>query len=94
MGVLGKALDKAMPELMNLAETRAGPRCDNLSVIAVQWLDKAVAAPAEPLTVPMEDRPAAPGAEQPDYMRMTDADIERQIAEIKQALKKHDPGGN
>ena len=30
-------------------------------------------------------------ATEPDFMRMSDADIERQIAEIKLALKKHDP---
>jgi hypothetical protein len=30
-------------------------------------------------------------ATEPDFLHMTDADIERQIAEIKKALKKHDP---
>jgi len=95
MGVLGKEPRKALPELMTLAETRAGPRCDNLSVLAIQWLDKAVPAPAEPMTVPMEEQLTDVrdfSATEPDFMHMTDADIERQIAEIKKALKKHDPG--
>jgi serine/threonine protein phosphatase PrpC len=94
MGLLGKDLKKALPELLALAETRAGPRCDNLSVLAIHWHDKAVPAPLEPVTVPMDDVPTDVRdftATEPDFMRMTDADIERQIAEIKKALQKHDP---
>ena len=95
MGVLGKEMTKSLPELITLAETRAGPRCDNISVLAIQWKDKAVPAPVEPMTVPMEDQLTDVrdfSATEPDFMHMTDADIERQIAEIKKALKKHDPG--
>ena len=95
MGMLGKDLKKALPELITLAETRAGPRCDNISVLAIHWQDKAVAAPVEPATVPMNEAPADVrdfSATEPDFMRMSDAEIERQIAEIKKALKKHDPG--
>jgi serine/threonine protein phosphatase PrpC len=94
MGLLGKELKKALPELLTLSETRAGPRCDNISVLAIRWHDKSVAAPTEPMTVPMEDAPTDLrdfSATEPDFMRMSDADIERQIAEIKQSLKKHDP---
>ncbi len=94
MGVLGKDPKKAFPELMDLAETRAGPRCDNLTVLALRWQDKAVPAPVEPATVPMEDPPTDVRdftSTDPDFMHMTDAEIERQIAEIKNALKKHDP---
>jgi serine/threonine protein phosphatase PrpC len=94
MGLLGKPLAKGLPELMTLAESRAGPRCDNLSVLAVQWHDKAVPAPQEPVTVPMDEQPTDVRdftATEPDFLHMSDAEIERQIAEIKQALKKHDP---
>jgi hypothetical protein len=31
------------------------------------------------------------GATDPDFLRMTDEDIERAIAEIKAALKRHNP---
>ena len=96
MGVLGKDLRKALPELITLAETRAGPRCDNISVLALHWQNKAVAAPVEPMTVPMDEAPTDVRdftATEPDFMHMSDAEIERQIAEIKKALKKHDPGG-
>jgi serine/threonine protein phosphatase PrpC len=94
MGVIGKDLKKALPELITLAETRAGPRCDNISVLAIRWQDKAVAAPAEPMTVPMDEAPTDVrdfSATEPDFMHMSDAEIERQIAEIKKALRKHDP---
>ncbi len=94
MGVIGKDLKRALPELITLAETRAGPRCDNISVLAIHWQDKAVAAPAEPMTVPIEDVPTDVRdftATEPDFMHMSDAEIERQIAEIKKALRKHDP---
>ena len=95
MGFLGKEMKKSLPDLLSLSETRAGPRCDNISVLSIQWHDKAVPAPVEPNTVPMDELPTATrdfNATEPDFMHMTDADIERQIAEIKKALKKNDPG--
>ena len=95
MGLLGKDMRRAFPDLIMLAETRAGARCDNVSVLAIEWHDKAVPAPEEPVTVPMDEIPTDVkdfSATDPDFMHMTDADIERQIAEIKKALKKHEPG--
>ena len=94
-GLLGKEMRLALPELVMLAEHRAGPRCDNVSVLAIEWQDKAVPAPEEPLTVPMEDSRTEVrdfSATEPDFLHMSDADIERQIAEIKKALTKHDSG--
>jgi serine/threonine protein phosphatase PrpC len=94
VGLLGKEMKQAYPELLSLAESRAGPRCDNISVLSIKWQDKAVPAPTEPVTVPMSELPTDVRdftATEPDFMRMTDADIERQIMEIKKALKKHDP---
>src|SRR5579862_818675 len=95
MGLLGKDMRRAFPELIMLAEARAGARCDNVSVLAIEWHDKAVPAPEEPVTVPMDEMPTDVKdftATDPDFMHMTDADIERQIAEIKKALKKHERG--
>ena len=92
-GLLGKDMKLALLELIGLAESRAGPRCDNVSVLAIEWHDKAVPAPVEPLTVPMEDSRTDMSdlsATDPDFMRMSDADIERQIAEIKKALTKNE----
>lgn len=95
MGLIGKELPRSLPELASLAESRAGPRCDNITVLGVQWRDKAVAAPPEPVTVPMSELPTDVrdfSSTEPDFMRMSDADIERQIAEIKAALQKNDQG--
>ena len=35
--LLMRPLAQAIPELMALAETRAGPQCDNVSVVAMTW---------------------------------------------------------
>ena len=94
-GLIGKDMKKAFPELISLSESRAGPRCDNISVLAIEWHDKAVPAPVEPLTVPMEDSRTDVRdftATEPDFLHMSDADMERQIAEIKKALSKNEPG--
>ena len=83
-----------MPELIALSESRAGPRCDNISVLAIDWHDKAVPAPEEPLTVPMENTRTDMSdliATDPNALRMSDAEMERQIAEIKKALIKNEP---
>ena len=102
--LLGKLAEKgiidALPELMTLAETRAGPGCDNLSVVAIGWGEDAVEqAPAAvaPVTVPSYDLPTDIrdfGATDPDFTKtpMSDGDIERAIADIKAALKRYHHG--
>ena len=67
----------------------------DLTVLGARWLDKAVPAPAEPETVPASEVPTDVrdfSATEPDFMRMSDEDIERQIAEIRQALRKNEQG--
>ena len=89
MGLIGKPASKALPELIALAETRAGPRCDNVTVLAIEWHEKAVPPPDEPATVPMPHTEVRDfTATEPDFMHMTDADIDRAIADIKKAVKK------
>lgn len=99
LGVLsGKDLAQAVSELMTLAETRAGPGCDNLSVVAIRWSEEAVAAQSAAVqtTVPSYDLPTDVqdfSATDPDFskIQMSDEDIERAIADIKAALRKHNP---
>ena len=89
--LLSRPLAQAMPELMTLAERRAGPECDNLTVIAIGWGEDAVAPSMAQHTVPFHDLPTDVqdfSATDPDFLRMSDADIERAIADIKAALKK------
>jgi serine/threonine protein phosphatase PrpC len=88
MGLIGKPPAKALPELVALSETRAGPRCDNISVLALEWLDKAVAPPVEPATVLADATTEFKDftATAPDFMHITDAEIDRAIEDIKKAL--------
>ena len=89
--LLTKELPAALPELMRLAELRAGPECDNVSVIAIAWGEDEIAPAAMQRTVPFYELPTDVqdfSATDPDFLRMSDADIERAIADIKAALKK------
>lgn len=92
-------LKQAVPELMSLAELRAGPGCDNVSVVAVRWNEEAVAASsaASPVTVPSYDLPTDVqdfSATDPDFTQapMSDEEIEHAIADIKAALQRYNPG--
>jgi serine/threonine protein phosphatase PrpC len=95
-GLIGKPLARSLPELIALAETRAGARCDNVTVLAIEWQDKAVPAPEEPPTVPIADLTTEVQdftATAPDFLHITDQEIEQAIADIKKALGKREPGG-
>lgn len=95
LGLLAKDLSAALPELISLAEERAGSHCDNVSVLAMQWLEQ-VEDPTE-RTLPLNQMPPeAPKTDGPseEYLRMTDADIERQIEGIRAALRKSPPEQN
>ena len=39
IGLIGRDPAQALPELMSLAEARAGAQCDNISVVAMHWLE-------------------------------------------------------
>jgi serine/threonine protein phosphatase PrpC len=93
-GFAGASPGEALPRLAALAEAEGGPGCDNISAIALAWGEDAVADEAAPrpstlaeMTTEVQDF----GATDPDFLRMTDEDIERAIAEIKAALKRHNP---
>jgi len=98
--LMEKEFAQAMAELMSLAEVRGGPGCDNLSAIAVAWGEEALqhqGAPTAQVTVPTYDLPtdvqdfSAAGARAADA-EMTDAEIERAIADIKAALRNYSHG--
>jgi serine/threonine protein phosphatase PrpC len=92
---LGAApLAEAVPRLVALAEDYGGPGCDNVSVLALAWGEDAVTERAPPQPAPPAEMTTEVqdfGATDPDFLRMTDEDIERAIAEIKAALKRHNP---
>ena len=87
-------LDEAVRELMDLAEKRAGRECDNVSVIALAWGEDEAPAAEAPHTVPFHELPTDVQdftATDPDFLRMSDAEIDRAIDEIRTALKKNPP---
>jgi serine/threonine protein phosphatase PrpC len=84
--LLSRDLSIAIPELMNLAEQRAGPECDNVSVIAMTWGEEAVAAAPAPELERTVVRDLT--ATDLDYLRVSDEDIEKAIAELKEALRR------
>jgi len=87
-------LARASRDLMTLAETRAGPQCDNVSMVAMAWGEEEVAAAESPRTLPYHELPTDVQdftATDPDFLRMSDADIDKAVDEIRAALKKNRP---
>jgi len=93
--LLNRPLPVAIQELADLAEARAGGDCDNTSVVALRWQEEQVRTPDDgPRTVPYEElRTGVPDltATDPEYLRMSDEDVEKAIDEIKAALRKNAP---
>ncbi len=93
-GFAGAPLAEAVPRLAALAETQGGLGADNISALALAWGEDAMALREGPRTVPLGEMTTEVqdfGASDPDFLRMTDEDIERAIAGIKEALKRNPP---
>jgi hypothetical protein len=92
-GLLGENVDRGIAALAHLAEARGGPQCDNVTAVAMRWLDAAPAAADDsPSTVPQADLATHVQdftATDPDFLRMSDEDIDKAIAEIKAALRRN-----
>jgi len=85
--LMTRPLEEAVAELVALAENRAGPACDNVSVVAMTWGEEALAhAAPEQAGTRTEIRDMT--ATDLDYTRMSDADIEKAIAELKEAIRR------
>jgi len=83
---------KAVPELLDLAELRAGPECDNLSVVAMTWAGTQVhgAGEVSTQTLALEGVSTQLGDfSNADSSDLSDAEIERAIQEIRDAIRKH-----
>jgi serine/threonine protein phosphatase PrpC len=93
--LLSRPLPEAIQELVGLAEVRAGKECDNTSVVALRWQEDAVRAHDDgPRTVPYDELPTDVQdftATDPEFLRMTDEDVEKAIDEIRAALRKNAP---
>jgi PPM family protein phosphatase len=83
--LMARELEPAIHELTDLAEARAGRGCDNISVVAIRWQEDAVAAPPPEVEhTQVQDMTAT----DLDFMRVSDEDIEKAIAELKEALRR------
>jgi PPM family protein phosphatase len=94
--LLTRPLGEAIASLVALAETRAGPECDNTSVVAMTWGEEQVRTVEDgPRTLPYNELPTDMQdftATDMDFLRMSDEDVEKAIADIKAALRKPSPG--
>jgi serine/threonine protein phosphatase PrpC len=90
--LLNRPVDEAVTELVALAESRSGTECDNTSVVAICWGEEQVPPPDDgPRTLPYNELPTDVHdftATDMDFLRMSDEDVEKAIAEIKAALRK------
>jgi serine/threonine protein phosphatase PrpC len=87
-------LMKAIPELLDLAELRAGPECDNLSVVAMNWegTHRGPAGEVSTQTLALDGVSTQLGDfSKADNSDLTDQEIERAIQEIRDAIRKHMP---
>lgn len=86
---------KAIPELLDLAELRAGVDCDNLSVVAMTWAEKrtgAISGEVSTQTLELDDvSTQLEDFGKSDHADLTDEEIEHAIAEIRDAIRKHTP---
>ena len=82
---------KAMPELLSVAELRAGPDCDNLSVVAMTWAEKRPGAgPGEISTLELDGASTKlEDFRDADHGDLSDEEIEQAIKEIRAAIRKH-----
>ena len=86
--LMTRDLAPAIEELAELAERRAGPTSDNITVVAMTWGEgEALGADAGVEHTHVQDLTAT----DLDYLRVSDADIEKAIEELKSALKKSSP---
>ena len=82
--VLEMGIMQGMPQLLDQAELRAGRECDNLSVVALTWEEQARPARAQPAA----EAAMPPAAEPEQGVYLSDAEIERAIAQIRDSMKR------
>jgi serine/threonine protein phosphatase PrpC len=88
----------AVPRLLSQAETKAGANCDNLSMVAMLWLDETVNTISEVVstqtmalhdfTTQMDSFERLHSSKDGGSMDLTEDEIERAIAEINAAIRK------
>ena len=87
-----RPLEQAVPELVEMALKRGGPRCDNVTVLAMEWETPDEFQSTRVSTEDIEDGVFAStiqsGVPDPTIEDMDDEAIERSIAEINEAIRR------
>jgi len=85
-------LDRAVPELVEMALQRGGARCDNVTVLAMEWETVEAFHGTNVSTDDIEDGGFAStiqtGTPDPTLEDLDDEAIERSIAEINEAIRR------
>jgi PPM family protein phosphatase len=85
-------LEHSVPELVELALKRGGPRCDNVTVLAMEWETPGDFQSTSVSTEDIEEGVFAStiqsGVADPTIEDMDDEAIERSIAEINEAIRR------
>lgn len=90
-------LMQAIPALMNQAESRGGPYCDNLSVVSVRWEDSYVqmaqsSVSTQTMALDEVTTKLDEFGRNPAYkMDLSDDEIEKAIQEIRSTIDKYSP---
>lgn len=84
--------EQAVPELVEMALKRGGPRCDNVTVLAMEWETPDEFQSTRVSTEDIEDGVFAStiqsGVSDPAIEDMDDEAIEKSIAEINEAIRR------
>ncbi|TNF58481.1 MAG: serine/threonine-protein phosphatase [Burkholderiales bacterium] len=85
-------LEHAVPELVELALKRGGPRCDNVTVVAMEWETpeefQTTCVSTDDIQEGVFSSTIQSGVPDPTVEDMDDAAIERSIAEINEAIRR------
>ena len=86
-------LDQSVPELVEMALKRGGVRCDNVTVLAMEWETPEQSKSVQVSTDDIDDGVFAStiqsGVPDPNIEDMDDEAIERSIAEINEAIRRN-----
>jgi hypothetical protein len=87
-----QALEHAVPELVEMALKRGGPRCDNVTVLAMEWETPGEYPSTRISTDDIEEgvfsSTIQSGVPDPTIEDLDDEAIEKSIAEINEAIRR------
>jgi len=83
----GNGIMRAIPELLDAAELRAGGGCDNLSAVGMRWADDPPAVEEHTTELSLDMESSGKAVTEPTYL--SDREIEQAIAHLRDTIRKH-----